>query len=195
MHKKTIHKRFPNFYLNHAMDTFDFVFDFSFGFENLKEARVYVKALGFNPEFFVYVFCCDCWHAVHLQNFQKEMVIGDGVLWVRHGSIGVPTKRYILSEHKEKEINQLVTFTVAKPFCNSKWNGCLIKDLEEVNGGPLKYAGKEEFLFTKTGKETALLHDSLIELGMVLFSSPIPVFQLGVADDYFSNFPPSMQKL
>ena len=195
MNQKSIDKHFPNFYLNNAMDTFKFIFDFSFGFENLGETRTYVKSLGLNPEFFVYICCCDCWHAVHLQNFQKELVVGNGVLWIRHGNIGAPTKRYVLSEHKEKEIRQLVTFPVLQPFCKSRWNDHLVKDLEEINEGSLECDGKEEFLFTRTGRETVLLHDSLVELGIALFSSPIPVFQLGVVDDYFSDLPPSMWKL
>ena len=98
-------------------------------------------------------------------------MIGNGVLWIGHGNIGVPTKRYVLSEHKEKEIRQLVTFPVLQPFCKNRWNDHLVKDLEEVNEGSLECDGKEEFLFTRTGRKTVLLHDSLVELGIALFSS------------------------
>lgn len=199
--KTSIQKRFRNYFFSNALDSIQFEFSYGDGYPSLTEAKSAIRQYNLNPGCFIYIRFKGTWYAINIQGYSEALVLSKERMWIRRGPIGAPIGIFDINGTTAEDVMEVLPHGITNPsFGPRPWNVSLVHDLIEIEGAPLTIVftlGKTEITTTTSELHGQTALNSVVMLGICLFETDIPVFQLNAVDSYFSSDyipPPSMRK-
>ena len=180
--EKTIEKTYDNYYTGTKM-VYPITYRLQPGFKSVAEAKEAVKTIT-NPENFIYIRIDNELYAVTMELLGKQCVVTKGRCYYRDGICdmnGFCGKEQFINYNKL--VSRKISLEIKKVRVGQQWMDEIQKDIESLFNVSVEQLGAS-VSYSKT-----LISDAIILVGIVLFSSMVPVFYLNVMDLYMSNSP------